>query len=61
MRLISYIDLVNFHGQPQEKNKKYEGNIEEQAKIMHAKGKRREIVEVVRDPAEDVEMAEEDK
>ena len=29
LRLISQIDLVNFHGKPQEKQTKYEGNIEE--------------------------------
>lgn len=34
LRLIAYVDLVNFHGKP-EKSKKFEGDIEEQAIILH--------------------------
>ena len=54
MRLISNIDLVNFHGNPQN-NRKFEGDIEEQAKILHVKGQKRLIVEV----RDDTDMKEE--
>lgn len=59
LRLISYIDIVNFHGKPQEKNKKFEGDIEEQAGILQRKGFKRDIVQKQAD--EDVEMQTEAK
>ena len=53
LRLISCVDLVNFHLQ----NKKFEGNIEEQAEILHKKGAKRPIKQERTD--EDCEMQEE--
>lgn len=39
------MDQVNFHGKPETYSKfhRFEGNIEEQATILHSKHKKREI------------------
>jgi len=46
LREVAAFDLVNFHGRPEEQTKfhKFEGDIEKQAEILHARSKKREIV-----------------
>jgi hypothetical protein len=45
LRTLSFVDLVNFHGKPENQKQfyKFEGNIEEQALILYNKHKRKEI------------------
>jgi hypothetical protein len=52
LRQISFMDLVNFHGRPENYKtfQKFEGNCEEQAMIMYNRNKRR-LIEFAGDQA----------
>ena len=49
LRAVSCVDLSNFHGKTEQSNRfvRFEGNVEEQAELLHKKAKKREIVEHV--------------